>query len=280
MRTVHRDIDALSLSGVPVYAERGRHGGFALLPGLAADLTGLSLDEAQALLTATSPHDAGTAPALASALRKIVDALPDQRRTIAQSRARRVLVTPDGWLREATAEPALADVERAVFAGRRLRFHYVRGERVEQRTVDPWGLIHTTGRWYLVAAHLGRDRIYRVSRMRSARVLEAAAQVPDDLDLETWWAKRRQSFLTSRDQVQATIAVAPDQVADARAIAVDAQETGILDDGRVVLAVRLAGEAHAFRLLWQLGPEAELLTPADLRSALRRRAGLLADRHG
>src|SRR3954464_4718435 len=80
-RTVLRDIEALSAAGVPVYAERGRHGGFALLPGYSTDLTGLNHDEALARLVAGSRGDgAGMAPALASAMRKVVAGLPAAQR--------------------------------------------------------------------------------------------------------------------------------------------------------------------------------------------------------
>ena len=82
-RTVLRDIEALSTAGVPVYAERGRHGGFALLPGFQTELTGLNHDEALALLIAGSRRGAqafGLGSALASAMLKVVDALPESHR--------------------------------------------------------------------------------------------------------------------------------------------------------------------------------------------------------
>src|SRR3954451_18513840 len=85
-RTVLRDIEALSTAGVPVYAERGRHGGFALLPGFRTELTGLNHDEALALLVAGSRSGAqafGLGSALASAMRKVVDALPESYRDTA-----------------------------------------------------------------------------------------------------------------------------------------------------------------------------------------------------
>src|SRR3954466_8351717 len=92
-RTVLRDIEALSSAGVPVYAERGRHGGFALLPGYSTDLTGLTHDEALALLVAGSRGGGvGMAPALASAMRKVVAGLPASQRDAAGRDAGRILV--------------------------------------------------------------------------------------------------------------------------------------------------------------------------------------------
>ncbi len=97
-RTVLRDIEALSAVGVPVYAERGKHGGFALLPGFQTELTGLNHDEALALLIAGSRRGAqafGLGSALASAMLKVVDALPEGHRDTAVGAAQRLLIDPE-----------------------------------------------------------------------------------------------------------------------------------------------------------------------------------------
>ncbi|MGE6735708.1 helix-turn-helix transcriptional regulator, partial [Streptomyces sp. NPDC059900] len=132
-RTVLRDIEALSASGVPVYAERGRHGGFALLPGFRTELTGLNHDEALALLTAGSGRGEqvfGLGSALAAAMRKVVDALPERHRAVTSDAARRFLVDPESDLlsrrlvTEDVPESAMVEVRRAVLAGHKLRIHY------------------------------------------------------------------------------------------------------------------------------------------------------------
>ena len=93
VRTIYRDIEALSASGVPVYAERGRHGGISLLPGFRTDVTGLTADESRALfvLAAQGAHAAlGLDEALGSALRKVMAALPEPHRPAAELTSRRV----------------------------------------------------------------------------------------------------------------------------------------------------------------------------------------------
>ena len=150
-RTVLRDMEALSTAGVPVYAERGRHGGFALLPDFQTALTGLNHDEALALVVAGSRRGAqvfGLGSALASAVLKVVDALPEGLRDTAAEAAQRLLIDPETDLlsrRVAHAEipdPIATEVRRAVFAGHKLRIHYEAvGQPPKWRTVDPIGLV-------------------------------------------------------------------------------------------------------------------------------------------
>ncbi|WP_086663500.1 helix-turn-helix transcriptional regulator [Lentzea kentuckyensis] len=283
-RTVLRDIEALSAAGVPVYAERGRRGGFALLPGFRTELTGLNHDEAIALLAAGSERVFGSA--LASARRKVVDALPESHQVTANEVARRFLVEPETDLlsRRAVAEEvpgaALAEVRRAVLAGHRLRIHYAAtGQEPRWRTVDPIGLVTVRDRGYLLATRAGADRTYRLSRVFAAEELDEPAQRPGEVDLDRVWRERCARFL-STDHITVLVRVNPARRDDllGTALAVRAEEPDA--DGWLRLEVTYQDSWHAEWALWQLGLNAEALAPQSLRDALGNRAAALAVRYG
>lgn len=156
VRTIYRDVEALSAAGVPVYAERGRHGGIELLAGFRTDVTGLTADESRALfvLAAQGAHAAlGLDAALGSALRKVMAALPAPHRPAAETTGRRILVDSARWKRGPQEPVDLDALQDAVFTDRRLRLRYRHGGDTEPRTytVDPYGLVSKAGVWYLVA---------------------------------------------------------------------------------------------------------------------------------
>ncbi|MEV0907677.1 helix-turn-helix transcriptional regulator [Streptomyces hokutonensis] len=196
VRTIYRDVEALSASGVPVYAERGRHGGIELLAGFRTDVTGLTADESRALfiLAAQGAHAAlGLDAALGSALRKVMAALPAPYRPAAEVTSRRILVDATRW--KGGPQPAvdLDVLQDAVFTDRRLRLRYRHSGANEPSTytVDPYGLVSKAGVWYLVADRRARPRLFRVGRVHSATLLPDPVKRRPGVELADAWEELR-----------------------------------------------------------------------------------------
>ncbi len=289
-RTVLRDVEALSAAGVPVYAERGRHGGFALLPGFRTELTGLNHDEAIALLATGSGRGQqafGLSAALTSALRKVLDALPESHRATASDAAQRILIDPETDLlarRSVTDEvpdATMMEVRRAVLAGRKLRIHYAAtGQAPRWRTVDPIGLVVVRDRGYLLATRAGADRTYRLSRLLGAEALVEPAQRPDQVDLDRLWRERSRQFRSGGDQMTVHVRVHPARRETLVGTALAVLAEMVDADGWWRLAVTFQDPRHAEWALWQLSTSAEALAPQSLRTSLRDRAATIAAHYG
>jgi predicted DNA-binding transcriptional regulator YafY len=290
-RTVMRDVEALSAAGVPVYADRGRNGGFALLPGFRTELTGLTHDEALALLVAGARRGAqafGLGSALASAMLKVVDALPEGQRAVATDATQRLLVDPDTDLlarpsaTDDETDPAvMAAIRRAVLAGHRLRLRYAAADRAPTwRTVDPVGLVTVRGTGYLLATRAGEDRTYRLSRVVAAEELDERAERPDQVDLDRAWRDRSTRFRTGGDQVTVLMGLDPDRRDDVAGTALAVVDHAPGDDGRLRVEATFQDARHARWALWQLGADAEVLTPEWLRAFLYDRARSIAESYG
>ncbi|MGW7297994.1 helix-turn-helix transcriptional regulator [Streptomyces sp. NPDC054829] len=288
-RTVLRDIEALSAAGIPVYAERGRRGGFALLPDFQTDLSGLNRDEALALLVAGSGRGEqvfGLGSALAAAMRKVVEALPESHRALAGEAAQRLLVDPETDLlnhrlvTEEVPDPTMLVVRHAVLAGHKLRIHYAATDQTPKwRTVDPIGLVTVRDRGYLLATRSGEDRTYRLSRIRAAEELPEPAERPGQVDLDRVWRERTARFLSSGDQVTVRARVHPDRRDEltGTALAVRVEEPD--PDGWLRLEVTFQDARHAEWAVWQLTTDVEVLEPQWLRAVLPERAAAIVARY-
>lgn len=288
VRTVLRDIEALSTAGVPVYADRGRNGGFSLLPGFRTELTGLTHQEALALFTAGTSHGDkvfGLGAALGSAMRKVVDALPEGHRDSLGDAATRFLVEPEEDLlsrrraHEGVDAGVMRAVREAVLTGHKVRFRYAApGKEPRWRTVDPIGLVTVRERTYLLALKSGADRTYRVSRMMTAERTPESAERPAQVDLEQIWSERRAGFLAEnhlRVLVRVTTGRREELLNTARAVRAEEPDA----DGWVRLDVDFEDEQHAVWAIWQLDTDAEALAPATLRAAIAARADTIARRY-
>jgi predicted DNA-binding transcriptional regulator YafY len=202
-RTIHRDMEALSMAGVPVYAERGWRGGWLLPPGYRSGPHGLDADELRALFLSapgTVLGDLGLDRASESALTKLLLALPaDDRDDLSQAR-QKVLMDLSTW-RAADVEPTpcLGTVYEALSQDRQVALGYRRADgSCVERQLSPLGLVAKGRVWYLVASSPegGEPRTYRVSRIMTARVSDAAAVLAPNFDLSAFWEASKARLVT------------------------------------------------------------------------------------
>src|SRR5215469_6343598 len=288
-RTIHRDVEALSGAGVPVYAERGRHGGLALVPGYRTDVSGLTAPEARALFVFAGRGtlaDLGLEGDLRSALRKLLSVLPEPHRPDAEQAAGRVVVDPRAWMRSRDDLPHLATVQDAVWRDRRLRMRYRRPGAADpvDRLLDPYGLVAKAGTWYLVGADGGEPRLYRVSRIEAAEVTDEAAERPAALDLEALWEELRGRVEERGPGVEVRARVRAERlemllrIVASQLVAPAAR--GAARDGWVVLDLRYPAEGAARASLLSFGPDVEVLAPATLRWGMRDSARAIVALYG
>lgn len=277
-RTVMRDMEALSAAGVPVYSERGRNGGCVLLPGYRADVSGLTPREAQALFAwsgrAALSDELGLRDALQSAMGKLSSTLPLALQDDADALSGAIVVDRRRWFAEAEDHGALPVLRRAVVAQRRVRLLYVPASagRPERRTLDPWGLVEQAGRWYLVAAHRGVARMYRVSRVQKVDVLEEVSDRPSDLDLRAEWDSLRSGLEQNMSVgVDVMVRVRPEAVEQVRRVATPMLANGEhardvpSDDNWPHLAMRFRVREAACGVLLGFATDVEVLEPPGIR---------------
>ncbi len=216
-RTARRDLDALLCAGVPLYSQRGRGGGWALLDGHKLDLSGLTAPEAQALFLVAGPQalsGLGVEEGVRSALRKLLVALPQPVRDEAARATERVHVDPARWSGTQDAAPpaVLATLREAVLAGRQVDIDYQKAgtEQAATRRVHPYGLVSKAGVWYLMAGTEAGMRTFRLSRVRSAEMREEQVERPEGFDLEAAWGEVRARFAGLREVVSVEFEVAPE----------------------------------------------------------------------
>lgn len=294
-RTVARDVAALSEAGVPVYADRGRLGGYRLVGGYRTRLTGMGRDEAEALFLSGVPsalRDMGLADSASAAALKVSAALAPELRDARTNVAQRFHLDAPGWWREPRAPQALPVLAEAVWDDRRVTVRYQRrgeGEvREVSRELEPYGLVLKAGVWYLAArVSSGATRIYRVDRMAEVTAQEGVFERDEDFDLPGCWAERSAAFARSvlRESVvvrlsEAGAARLPHVHGDRSAVAEAVSAGSVAEDGWLTLTLPVETWEVAYGQLLALGPEVEVLAPPHLRERMAEAAELTVRRYG
>lgn len=280
VRTIYRDIDQLSAAGTPVYADRGRSGGFQLLDGYRTRLTGLTDEEAETLFLGGLSGPAaqmGFSGAVTTMQLKLLAALPPERQAAAERLAGRFHLDPIGWYQDAEEAERLPAIAQAVWNSRRIRVRYESWKGEVARDLEPLGLILKGGLWYLAACPAeppqGSPRTYRVSNILDLVLTEETFERPKGFVLADWWADTSRRFeaeiFTGEARLRLTRAglkrLARLGVEQARRAA----GARVGTDGWAEVTVPIESVDHAATDFLRLGAEAEVLEPDALRAAMQ-----------
>ena len=268
-RTVHRDMEALSAAGVPVFALRGARGGWRLDEDWSTHVPALDESELRALLMA-QPRvigDTRLAAAAERAMAKLMAALPVPMRARAALMRQRLYIDTTAWRGSTENVFMLPIVQEAVARDRKLKMKYRKeGRELVERVVDPLGLVAKGSTWYMVALTPKGLRTFRVSRIEKATLLEQAVRRPADFDLATFWKNSTEQFQQGWRRYETTLRLEPraaNWVTMCRVVAPAAKDPE--PDGWVRLKIQFESEEEACFVVMGLGARVEVIEPLELR---------------
>ena len=281
VRTIYRDVTALSTAGVPVYSERGPGGGIALVERYRTDLTGLNKDEARALFMLSIPaplDELGFGNDLKAAMYKLAAALPTSRRVDEERIRQRIHLDWVPWFHEHQSQPYLQIIQQAVWENKLLELKYLTegGDWVGliETQVAPYGLVAKAGIWYLVCLREDHMAVIRISWIKEALILEEEFQRPADFDLGSFWRGWRANYEADRHSFSVTMRVSP-IVADNLNFPFGENVIGEIDqtqppdpDGWRLMNLHFETFEKARARLLALGGAVEVLEPLALRMSI------------
>lgn len=222
------------------------------------------------LLGLRALRDSGIAPfddALESAEKKLLGALGRDASVAENLATGTVVAEPDkavaSHLRELiTAARQLSSIEIDYTAASR--------NRAETRCIDPYGIVHHAGEWYLVGhCHKrGDTRTFRIDRIAKVSLVGSTFSIPDDFDLETY--RRQHLYVPSADAVAVTVRLDP--LATARVGATwPMGDVRDLEGGGAEIVIDCEGFEWVTEWVLGMGRHAQIVTPPEARQAMRER---------
>ncbi len=271
-RTIHRDMDALSVAGIPVVAERGTNGGWSLLGEYRTNLTGLNEAEVQSLFV-TRPSrllaDLNLEKAAEGALLKLLAALPSIYRRGAEYARQRIYVDVAGWNRAEETVPLLHVLQDAIWQERKVRMTYGQSEcGAVERLADPLGLVAKGSVWYFVAAIEEEVRSYRVSRVQNVELTDAPCVRPPNFNLAEFWEQSAAQFRANLPRYQAIVRARQEIIPRMPYAGRFARIEGVGEadaEGWVRVSLRFDVEEMACEYALSFGTQLEVLEPPALR---------------
>ncbi|MFC4547500.1 helix-turn-helix transcriptional regulator [Paenactinomyces guangxiensis] len=278
-RTIHRDMEALSSAGFPVYAERGKHGGWKLLDDFQTRIIHLNQSEIPVLflpLPEKLLKEMGMDKDAKTAQMKLLSFLPEKVREDAENISQRIYLDTASWHPSIENKPFLPVLQTALWQNQKVLLTYMRSDgETRERLVHPLGLVAKGNTWYLVASVNDEIRTYRVSRIKDAQLSGETFVRPPQFDLVRYWEESSQQFIKRLPQYHVVVRADP-AIVDKLPYPGRFPKIKMLDEhdrqGWKKISLQFQIEQEACAYIMGFGKQMEILQPEELRTKVQRLA--------
>ncbi|MFP4113589.1 MAG: helix-turn-helix transcriptional regulator [Spirochaetota bacterium] len=281
VRTIYRDIEALSYAGIPVISYQGNNGGFGLVENYRWDRQLLTMNDMVAMLTALKGvNETLEDDELEGAIEKVTSLVPPDRAAELEESLEQFVVDMEPWGGAGRYRERVRVIHRAVVDRRLVRFVYwsAKGEETS-RSVEPMTLILKGYSWYLYGYCRLRDgfRIFRVSRMREIELLpERFARRPGSYRECMGYGEDGEATGNRDARVDLHLRFKPTvrfMVQDSY----DESECEVRDDGSVDVRVAFPDGEWIASMILSYGDQVEVVSPEWMRERVAAHARRIAD---
>lgn len=265
VRTIYRDLDALSLAGIPVYAEAGRNGGIRLMNGFVLDRAALSDEEKQEILTAMQSMRAARSRDGDGTLQKLSALFRLEAKDWIE-------VDFSGWGKSDFENEKFELLKAAVIRRKCVRILYAGScGDVSDRIVQPCRLSYKARAWYVKAFCTKRQawRMFKLSRILDLEERDESF-LPRSVPEEAGGPQEEYGRITLRFAKEAACRVYDE---------FDAAQVRRQENGDLVVSARMPEDAWLTGFLLSFGTQAEVLSPASLKESLAMQAKLIYEKN-
>lgn len=270
-RTIYRDIDTLTLAGIPILSKKGTGGGISLMKGYTLNKSLLSNEDQQQIFQGLQILQASNYPNAEEALNKIGAVFKNKLTTDWLE------VDFSYWGSDEAEKINISELQYAILNKRILAFDYFNSELQQSaRRIEPLRLVFKSHAWYIVGfCHKNQElRVFRLSRMKNLSVLSEnfERELPSDYSLSKEYVVR-DDFLRFKLKFSPVIAYRLfDEFHE--------DQVNLCEDGNYLVDVRYPLSEWTLNHLLSFGPYVEVLEPAEVRTKMKERALEIVRKYG
>ncbi len=268
-RTIYRDIDAISMAGIPVNSIPGAGGGFEIMPKYKVDKKVFSSADLSAILTGlTGLSGMIRGNELANALAKVKSFIPADKVKEIEIKANQIHIDLSPWIGNRNIRPYLEMIKLALHESKLLSFEYAdRYGNKTSRTAEPYQLVLKSNHWYFQGYCRNRNdyRLFRLSRITDL-------QIQNEVFTPRDYQKPQLDFTDILETMQTKIKIRIHKSVADRVLDYCDYENFLPDgDDCYIVSFPFIEKDYYYNILLSLGNKCECLEPPDIRSEMKRR---------